>query len=549
MRQILVHFQGDKYLIKLSHQKGSDQAVHANAAPLQELRKITLKERPSSTPGAVELKGSTDLTISPSSLVIIEFSLVVREAGGIHISYIALSIESDQFELQYHSPSTSTGEPSFWWTQKQSGLKAIRLGRAHPEAVTVLPRPPKMEITLVDAEKQYYTDEAITLKFVVSNQEEEETESTLEVRFMSRTVNVPDYVWISAEDHGGDAVLGSNSESTPEALPGHAVGRLLPGTKSTHKIRLNAPSIPADLVVEAKVLYHLLSDRETPVSKTLSTSFDIMSAFEANYEFTPRVHPDPWPTFFGVQSLEDAELVEDDSLRKANGIAQRWRLFARIASFAEEALSVEGVSVQLDSISGNALCEISNDIDPSISVVVAPRELHERTFSLDVTKISLEDRRPSTLGMSLSIQWRRTSAPISEAVTSTLLMQDMAIPNSEPRVLATAYPSSNAAIPILAHLDYVLENPTTHFLTFDLTMEASEEFAFGGLKFGAVNLLPLSRTTVRFNVLPLVRGAWVSPSLKVMDRYFGKQLKVLGTDGLRTDKKGIGLWVDDDEGS
>jgi len=99
----------------------------------------------------------------------------------------------------------------------------------------------------------------------------------------------------------------------------------------------------------------------------------------------------------------------------------------------------------------------------------------------------------------------------------------------------------------LIHLDYALENPTFHFLTFDLTMEASEDFAFSGPKFCAVNLLPLSRTNVRFNILPLVRGSWVSPGLKVLDRWFGKQLRIQPGEGVRTDKKGVAIWVDEEE--
>jgi solute carrier family 25 protein 38 len=97
------------------------------------------------------------------------------------------------------------------------------------------------------------------------------------------------------------------------------------------------------------------------------------------------------------------------------------------------------------------------------------------------------------------------------------------------------------------HLDYTLENPTMHFLTFEFNMEASEEFGFSGPKLRTLHLLPMSRQTVQYNVLPLVKGAWITPNLKVMDRYFNKTLRVQATEGLRQDKKGIEVWVPEDE--
>lgn len=67
-------------------------------------------------------------------------------------------------------------------------------------------------------------------------------------------------------------------------------------------------------------------------------------------------------------------------------------------------------------------------------------------------------------------------------------------------------------------MDYTLENPTSHFLMFDLTMEASEEFAISGPKLKSCNILPMSRQTVSYNLLPMMKGEWISPQLRVVDR-------------------------------
>jgi hypothetical protein len=92
-------------------------------------------------------------------------------------------------------------------------------------------------------------------------------------------------------------------------------------------------------------------------------------------------------------------------------------------------------------------------------------------------------------------------------------------------------------------MDYTLENPTMHFLTFELNMEASEEFGFSGAKTSVLHILPMSRQMVRFNLYPLVRGVWISPTLKVTDRYFNKNLKVQATEGLLMGKKGVIVWI------
>jgi hypothetical protein len=78
-------------------------------------------------------------------------------------------------------------------------------------------------------------------------------------------------------------------------------------------------------------------------------------------------------------------------------------------------------------------------------------------------------------------------------------------------------------------------------------MEASEHFAFSGSKTTVVQLVPLSRHTVRYNILPAKRGLWIQPQLVVVDTYFNKSLRVLPTGEMRADKKGILVWVDADD--
>ena len=93
----------------------------------------------------------------------------------------------------------------------------------------------------------------------------------------------------------------------------------------------------------------------------------------------------------------------------------------------------------------------------------------------------------------------------------------------------------------------LVENSSTHFLTFNLVMEASEHFAFSGPKTTAVQVMPLSRHTVQYNLFAAKRGLWIQPQLVVIDTYFNKNLRVLPTGDMRSDKKGLLVWVDADD--
>ena len=70
-----------------------------------------------------------------------------------------------------------------------------------------------------------------------------------------------------------------------------------------------------------------------------------------------------------------------------------------------------------------------------------------------------------------------------------------------------------------------------------------DEFAFSGAKTTTLNVLPVSRRTVTYRLLPLVRGAWIRPHLVVRDKYFQKVLRVVPTEGLKGDKEGVLIWV------
>jgi hypothetical protein len=90
----------------------------------------------------------------------------------------------------------------------------------------------------------------------------------------------------------------------------------------------------------------------------------------------------------------------------------------------------------------------------------------------------------------------------------------------------------------------VLENPSTHLLSFSVSMETSDEFAFSGPKVKVLQLVPLSRAEIRYNLMPFAQGLWVHPYLRVTDTGFGQELKVVAVEGCQNDKKAVAVWID-----
>jgi hypothetical protein len=552
LNDIAVQLEGGATRIDIKHQADETQPS-SNKSRIQAL---SLRDNQISKIGPSSYDGAADLRISPNQTIVLDFPLIIREAGPVFAKSTTISIKADQFALYYTCAPSDNDEQPVWWMTGPGGLRRRRLGREETSKVQILPRPPKMELRMPGADGQFFTDELIQLKIEVANMEDEDTEATLEVRLLSLDGGA-EYSWSSP----------AATISEELGLPGHAIGTLAPTQTKTETISFTAPSEPAEYIVEVKVLYHLFSDRETPVSRTHSVNVQFVRAFEANYDFVPRLHEVPWPTLFGVSSLPVSnEEIERD--QKGSGIMQRWHLAARIASFADRVLVLTDVELLITSISGGATAlttkeNLSTGEEKGRSREIKPSEQKPSSFIIDITKSSLEDRRSTTLEMVLRITWQRESSDGGDVIISTLPIPPLSIPNSEPRVLCTrtllsrenegdeAFKSLNETNTLV--LTYTLENPTSHFLTFDVSMESTDDFAFSGPKLRSLNLLPLSRDTVAFRILPLVeipepakeQGVWIDVKLRVVDRYFKKVLRVLpASEGVKDGRAGgLGVWV------
>ncbi|KAI9766085.1 MAG: hypothetical protein M1840_006792 [Geoglossum simile] len=547
LSEIRLSYDGSLKTAVIRHKTASGPSNAPEKSP--KLVEIVLHEDSPSNEfsGKSCLVGTTDLSFRPGQVKIFGIAAMLREAGDASVVSATFSVVTELFDVNYVFTFDENDSTGVWWTENLGVMRKKRLGRERTGAVKILPKPPKMQIRLLDLKKQIYTNERVVINVEVINEEDGETEASLEVRILGDFESAPALSWTENTKETPKAVAPKEPGATLDelsaiSLPGHVIGKLVPAAKTVETFSFHTSSVAADYILELRVLYHLLSDRDTPISKTLTVNLPVVGPFEANYDFSPRVHPDRWPTYFRMEDTVESD--KDDGKGLSFGIAQKWCLTARMASFATENLVIERVELPVLCVSGGVECSITHESPDCTGLLeIAPNEIEETRFLLEIKKFSLEDRRSATLDLALNIYWRRKGEG-AELNTSALAVPCLLVPSSEPRVLASTRYSS--VIPSLIHLDFTIENPTIHLLTFNITMEANDEFAFSGPKLSSLQILPISRHTVHFNLLPTVRGAWIQPQLKVVDRYFNKTLRISATEGMKMDKTGILVWVDSD---
>jgi hypothetical protein len=554
LSEIKLAFEGCLRPVKIQ----SDQNQNADTTtplciaslPLREPSNLPDNTVLSPTGGLPTLVGIADLTLGSSQTKIFNLTCIPREAGEARVASIIMLIEEERFDLAYAITDQDQHE-SWWWQQLQKGVTRRRVGKDRDTGrCKVMPKPPKIRLTTPNLKGTYYTNERVALQIGIHNEEEEAADVSAEIRLLGGPESTTQIQWLDGASNAEP--LGSGG-STPIEGPAHflkrSVGVVERSSDKILTIVLTDTHDATNFTLEISAIYHLVSDIQTPIMKNITVDLSFIRPFEANYEYMPRVHPKTWPNFFAVGD----DLLESNAAATPGGLLQKWCLNAKVVSFALEPLVIEKMSLLLLEVSGGAVCKVDAEelVSPE-APHLGPEELRDSNFCLDVQKFVLGDRKPTAIHCALEISWRRqlSSPAISPEVesaltTSVLEIPRFVVPMGEPRVLASYTPSSSMSG--LVHMEYTVENPSTHFLTFNLVMEASEHFAFSGPKSMVVQLMPLSRHTVRFNLFAAKRGLWIQPQLVVIDTYFNKTLRVLPTGDMRSDKKGVLVWIDADD--
>lgn len=489
-----------------------------------------------------------DLTIGPSQTKVYNLTCIPREAGEAQVASITMLVDEEKFDLAYVITDHGLRD-AYWWQQTQKGPSRRRVGKDRDTGrCKIMPKPPKIRISTPNLRETYYTNERVVLKIGIHNGEDEGADVSAEIRLFGSPESSAKLQWLDGSSSPSESGTSSPTEGASHFL-NQTIGVMERASDRELTVVLADTQDAAKYFLEISAVYHVVSDIQTPIMKVINVDLSFIRPFEANYDFKPCIHPLPWPDFFSVSD----DLVCDDPASAAGGLSQRYCLNSKVVSFALEPLIIDQISLKLLTVTGGAVSTINPEVLVSPETPhISPEELRESNFSLDIQKITLGDRRPAALNVALEITWHRRSdkttkpSDLDSNTTTTILeIPRFVVPMGEPRVLASSSPS--ISLPGLLNLEYTLENPSSHFLTFNLIMEASEHFAFSGPKTTVVQLVPLSRHTVRYNILPAKRGLWIQPQLIVVDTYFNKTLRVLPTGEMRADKKGILVWVDADD--
>lgn len=547
LESIRLQFDGSIRPILLNHEKDGDSALQDRtpASPVS-VNIVTLtegkpeaseeSEQPELPNNLTQLFGTSNLTLLPGHTAVFEVNIPLREPGEASASSVQLTVNNEAFKLTHTASVQKAGSGHVWY----SGTAKRRMARTHPQSIRVLPRPPKMEIKEVDLRDLYYTNEVITLPFDIINEEDADATAKIDITVLGE--EPPNFRLQTAAAEEGRAL--ADGEETK--LEGTSLGSIKASEASRVNLILSAAERSAAYTVTIKVSYNLLTDPATTIIQVASYRIEVASPFEANYELLPRLHSDPWPSLFDYEGIQKHSA---EAPNISHGLSQAWCLVTRFASFASDKLRVIDLDVEIAPTHGVQCYASKRKALPLEGLEVNPKTIEEMQFDVVAKRASLDERNPMGLDVSFVIKWARLGQDTGTFNRTLLAVPRLPVFNTEPRVLASVSynrPSEKDQVVLLA---LTIENASNHFLTFGLTMDPSDEFAFSGAKQTTLSLLPISRRSLTYRLLPLVKGgSWIRPSLTVRDKYFQKVLRIIPTEGVKTDKEGFMVWVPGPDG-
>ncbi|KAL8826474.1 MAG: hypothetical protein Q9170_007390 [Blastenia crenularia] len=528
LKDIRIEHQADTEPIELSPDNFRLYAISLST----EYSELDLSNQEISTSDS--LLGMSNLTFHPDQMKVFSFSLIPKDSGTVRVANIISMIETESFDLEYTISGADYVNQDDYWFKATKSIGSRPASNVGVNGIRIHPKPPKMEINIPQLRKDFLTDEIVRLEIEIRNEEDDDAEVALEARFLGQADTVPTWMWITIQE----------DENLPEDLAGdqkqnatssYDMGHIERSGSRKVDAMFTAKALATEAVLEIKANYHVLADPDTPISKVLVHEITVDRPFEAICDFQPCVDASAMPSYF--------DITEDhDNKDSAQGLRQSWKSTARVVSYATEPLVIKDVVFNIKGVQDGAVCRAKPSKSLNANVIVGPEDFHECEFDINAQKLDLDDRRSTAIQLQLEVRWRRNQ-PNEVFATTTIAAPDLVIPFGEPRVLAAAGLAQGEDSDFVP-LDYTIENPSTHVLSFDISMETKDDFAFSGPKTASLQLVPMSRHTLRYNIVPLVRGKWITPNLRILDTHFNQVLKINGTRSMRTDKTGASFWVD-----
>lgn len=470
--------------------------------------------------------------------------VVPREAGFISVASVVMVLGNGSQELTLNTLNID-GADAVWWE--------TRAGRPTPRpfgmqrdvtTVNVLPKPPKLVVMLPNIASTYYTNEQIELTVEVLNGEEEAVVNcTLQVRLIGQVKGDIQVQW-THNTAPAKLTEGSAGEAV-QTLPIIELSQMKPQETKAFVVMMSGLSESVNHEFDVQVSYALESDPAITLTKKLVAEIAVVRPFEITTSFLPRVHESTWPDFFTAPAQSNQILPM--------GLAQRYLIRADITLLAHGELSIGSVRLVTRRIIGDAVCSSSRGrtnmqvTDEGLpehnesTVRLSLEEAKPLYFDLEMQKLVLGDRQPVAVDLTAEIEWSRTNSEYIN--TSILPIPRFLTSMSEPRVLMQA--SRVEGFPEAYLLTYTIENPSMHFLTFNITMDGGEGLAFSGPKMKNINLVPISRHSIQYRIYVQRTNDWTNVNLQVLDTFFGQTLKIQpASDGIRIDKQGnVQIWL------
>ncbi|KAK6542142.1 hypothetical protein TWF694_007909 [Orbilia ellipsospora] len=528
LSEIKIEYKGYLKPVTFHHEASGDSPDY------QDL-KSTIKDISPSDGKKPYMEGNADLTLKPGQVKVLEWSALLREHGDARATSITLTLRGEGYDIDLivdiddYNPLLLKTKKAYFWKQTGEGLKKVNLKTYRPMFLKILPRPPRLMVKILRLDDPVYIGESIRVVLAVVNEEDEEVDARMKIRILGYPDEVPLITWDATDTTAA-------VEDDPETP--YSLGVISPSQEVIRGFTIPSAILEAEVSLEVISLYVLTSDPETQISKAVKLPpFHVRRPFRTKFDFSPSVHTKKWPNLFRL-SEEDADREAQEDVSK--GLTQRWIFKCQISLMEEEPLLLEAFTCDVSNVQGGIVCHLERADDVTEKEKeFKPDTIIEIVYILEVTKHALEDRRSSDVDLDLRVKWKR---PEGDIVETPLAVPRLLIPGSEPRVLAEASPYSPDTNSVL--LTYTLENPTMHVLTFNVSMETNETFLFEGPKQPGVQLMPLTRLVMEYRLYPRIRHDWIKASLRVVDKYYNKNLRIAATEGVKAaDKGGLLLWI------
>ncbi|KAJ6259497.1 hypothetical protein Dda_5134 [Drechslerella dactyloides] len=540
--EVAVEYKGCLKPIIIHHRASESSADY------QDL-KTSLKEVSPEDGKKPFIEGTADLSLNAGQTKILELSSQLREHGDARAVAITLTIRGDGYDVDLmididdYNPLLLKTKKVHFWRQTDAGLIKVPLKTHRPMYLKILPRPPRLMVNILRLDDPVYIGEPIKVGLGVVNEEDEEVDARMKIRILgypdesmlpshglilrscANVSSVPLITWDATDTMEA-------TEDDPETP--YELGRIAPSGETQRSFTIPSAILEAEVSLEVISLYVLTSDPETQISKSIKLPpFHVRRPFRTKFDFSPSVHPKPWLNLFRL-SESQAEYEAHDDVSK--GLSQRWVFKCQMSLMEEQPLILGSFSCDVSSVQGGIACQLSRaDNFKEEDQELKADSIVEIIYMLEVTKHALEDRRSSDVDLDLRIKWKR---PDGNLVETPLAVPRLLIPGNEPQ--ASEYVSDTNSV----LLTYTLENPTLHVLTFNVSMEPNETFLFEGSKQPTLQLMPLSRHVMEFKIYPRIRHDWIKATLRVVDKYYNKNLRIAATDGVRAaDKGGLLVWI------